>query len=1060
LGTDITLNLQIFLFLPALPYNSFICKCFCFKTFNYFHTPITSIMKKLFLVTFSLAVGLITIAQQTFPVNGVKDSRELIYHAFINANIVADPVTIYGNSTLLVRNGVIEQVGQKITIPQGAVVHDLEGKFIYPSMIDLYSSYGMPEVSGEARRGRSGGPQPESLQKGPYNWNEAIRPDKRASGMFSHNKKEADELRKLGFGTVLTHQFDGIARGTSALVALADASENESVLKGEAAAHYSFSKGTSTQDYPSSLMGVISLLRQTYLDAQWYKSSPSDKREYNISLDEWNRTQNLPQIFEVTDKLSALRADKIGDEFKVQYIIKGRGDEYQRVQDVRNTNAPLIIPVAFPAAYEVEDPLDARMISLADLKHWEMAPSNAAILAKSKIDFAFTLADLKEKNDFWKNIRKAIQNGLPQNEALRALTLTPAKLIGMEQKVGALKPGMIANFIITSDSLFSDKNIIYENWVLGKQYKYQDRALEDIRGEYSLNVGGDRIYKLKIAGEASAPTAEVTVKDTVAKKGTISRTGELITLSFETEDKGIKGFTRLSGKINYRSGIWDGKGQLANGDWIDWSAIKKGKSETKALRDTVAKPAAERGTVLFPFTAYGSSEIPRQQNFLIKGATVWTNENEGKIQADVLIRNGKIAAIGNNLDTSGNRVIDGAGKHLTPGIIDEHSHIAISRGVNEGGQAISSEVRIGDVVNNEDINIYRQLSGGVTAAQLLHGSANPIGGQSALVKLKWGVAPEQMKIDGAPGFIKFALGENVKQANWGDRHVIRFPQTRMGVEQVFYDAFTRAKEYERSFSTFNSLTGKAKERAIAPRKDLELEALVEILNKKRFISCHSYVQSEINMLMHVGDSMGFKVNTFTHILEGYKVADKMKAHGAGGSTFSDWWAYKYEVHDAIPYNAAMMNNMGIVTAINSDDAEMGRRLNQEAAKAIKYGGVSEEEALKMVTLNPAKLLHLDTRTGSVKTGKDADLVLWSDNPLSIYAKAEKTFVDGVLYFDRQADLMKREEIRTERARLINKMIEAKKSGERTQKPDIKKERFYHCNTIGEHGAEGHEHNDH
>jgi imidazolonepropionase-like amidohydrolase len=1017
-------------------------------------------MQKLILLIVSISYSLGTFAQQTFPVNGVKDSRELIYHAFINANIVADPNTIYTKSTLLVRNGVIEQVGQKVSIPEGAVIHDLEGRFIYPSMIDLYSSYGMPEPSAEARRGRAGGPQPESLQKGPYNWNEAIRPDKRASGMFSHNKKDAEELRKLGFGTVLTHQFDGIARGTSALVALADASENESVIKGEAAAHYSFSKGTSAQDYPSSLMGVISLLRQTYLDAQWYKVTPADKREYNISLEEWNRIQNLPQIFEVTDKLSALRADKIGDEFRIQYIIKGKGDEYQRIQDIKNSNAPLILPVAFPAAFEVEDPLDARMISLADLKHWEMAPANPAILAENRIEFAFTLADLKEKNEFWKNIRKAILNGLPQNEALRALTLTPAKLIGVEQKVGALRPGMIANFIITSDSLFSEKNIIYENWVLGKQYKYQDRMLEDIRGEYSLNVGSENIYKLKLAGELTAPSAEVTVRDTVAQKANISRNGELITISFETTDSNVKGFTRLSGKINYRSGIWDGKGQLSNGDWVEWSAIKKGKSEPKAQRDTVAKPAPERGFMMFPFTAYGNKEIPRQETFLVKGATVWTNENEGKIKADVLIRNGKIAAIGNNLDTAGTRVIDGTGKHLTPGIIDEHSHIAISRGVNEGGQAISSEVRIGDVVNSEDVNIYRQLSGGVTIAHLLHGSANPIGGQSALVKLRWGVSPEQMKINGADGFIKFALGENVKQANWGDRHVIRFPQTRMGVEQVFYDAFIRAKEYERAHADFNKLTGKAKERAIAPRRDLELDALVEILNKKRFISCHSYVQSEINMLMHVGDSMGFKVNTFTHILEGYKVADKMKAHGAGGSTFSDWWAYKYEVHDAIPYNAAIMNNMGIVTAINSDDAEMGRRLNQEAAKTVKYGGVSEEEALKMVTLNPAKLLRLDNMTGSIKTGKDADLVLWSDNPLSIYAKAEKTFVDGVLYFDRDADLYKRDEIRAERARLINKMIEAKKAGERTQKPDIKKERFYHCNTIGEHGADSHEHNDH
>ena len=271
-------------------------------------------------------------------------------------------------------------------------------------------------------------------------------------------------------------------------------------------------------------------------------------------------------------------------------------------------------------------------------------------------------------------------------------------------------------------------------------------------------------------------------------------------------------------------------------------------------------------------------------------------------------------------------------------------------------------------MKSNDINIYRQLSGGVTTAQLLHGSANPIGGQSAVIKFRWGSAPEEMKLEGADGFIKFALGENVKQSNWGDFERIRFPQTRMGVEQVFYDHFHQAKAYEQAWKEYNTLSLSEKRRTIAPREDLEMNTLVEILNKERFITCHSYVQSEINMLMKVADSMGFTLNTFTHILEGYKVADKMKEHGAGGSTFSDWWAYKFEVNDAIPYNAALLQDMGVLTAINSDDAEMARRLNQEAAKAVKYGKATEEEAWKMVTLNPAKLLHIDHLVGSIKVG--------------------------------------------------------------------------------------------
>lgn len=258
----------------------------------------------------------------------------------------------------------------------------------------------------------------------------------------------------------------------------------------------------------------------------------------------------------------------------------------------------------------------------------------------------------------------------------------------------------------------------------------------------------------------------------------------------------------------------------------------------------------------------------------------------------------------------------------------------------------------------------------------------------------------------------------------------------MGVEQVYVDFFTRAKEYDK----------RKKAKDVTLRPDLELEALAEILNNERFITCHSYVQSEINMLMHVADKLGFKVNTFTHILEGYKVADKMAARNVGGSTFSDWWAYKYEVIDAIPYNGALMNNEGVVVAFNSDDAEMARRLNQEAAKAVLYGGVPEEEAWKFVTLNPAKLLHLDDRIGSVKVGKDADVVLWSDHPMSVYAKAEQTYVDGIKFFDREKDKEMQAEVRKERSRLIQKMLAAKSSGGRTQGVRGQASFHYHCDT--------------
>ena len=993
-------------------------------------------MKKILLTLCLLpAYCLLSSAQETFPVNGTRENNKL-YYAFTNATIFTDYQTRIDSATLLIKEGKVEAAGKGIKIPEGAVVNDLKGKFIYPSLVDIYTSYGLPE----AKKENAGpGPQMESKTKGAYAWNQSLKPEFNAAFVFSVDTKKAEELRKNGFGSVLTLQQDGIARGTSAFVSLGEGKDNKLLLKEKAAACYSFKKGNSTQDYPSSLMGSIALLRQTYFDAQWYAQNTT--AEKNLSLQSWNELQSLPQIFDTDDFLSALRADKVGDEFGKQYILKGSGTEYRRMDEIKATNASFILPLNFPDPYDVEDPYDALIVNLDDLKHWEMAPTNLSAFEKNKIPFAITADGLKDLSKFWKNMRKAIEYGLSETEALKAITYSPAKLIGVENTVGSLKAGLKANFIITSTNLFDKKNIILENWVDGVSYKVNSLEVQDIRGTYDITIGGSVTYKLKIEGEERKPSLKVFYADTVPTSGDISVDKKMVSLSFPVE-KGKTDLIRMSGVIEGKQ--LSGRCQLPAGTWTDWKAIYKDAFVEKVKKDSTDNKPKEIGKLVYPFTAFGWSEQPKQETVLIKNATVWTNESSGKMaNTDVLIENGKIAVIGKNISGTENaKVIDGTGKHLTAGIIDEHSHIAISKGVNEGAQASSSEVSIGDVVNSEDINIYRQLAGGVVASQLLHGSANPIGGQSALIKLRWGLAPEKMKIENADGFIKFALGENVKQSNWGDDRTVRFPQTRMGVEQVYYDAFIRAKEYEKLFSANDKTLSK-----LAPRRDLELDALVEILNKKRFITCHSYVQSEINMLMHVADSMGFKVNTFTHILEGYKVADKMKAHGVGASTFSDWWAYKYEVVDAIPYNATILNEQGVTVAINSDDAEMARRLNQEAAKSVKYGGMSEEDALKMVTLNPAKLLHLDNRMGSIKEGKDADVVLWSDNPLSVYARAEKTFVDGICYYDADKDLQLRDEVRKERARLIQKMIAAKKGGEQTKKPEKKEEKLYHCDTM-------------
>ena len=987
-------------------------------------------MRKLCMAILLGCFSISLFAQPTFPVNGVADQRETMY-AFKNATIVQDAQHVLNNATLLIRQDKIVAVGTTITIPSDAIVIDCSGKFIYPSFIDLYSDYGVATPQGQGFGGRNSflNVQLNSNAKGAFGWNQAIKADVDAGSLFVVDDAKAKTLREAGFGAVLTHQRDGIARGTGTFVSLATIKENHAIIKEKASAHYSFNKGTSQQSYPSSMMGSIALLRQTYYDAKWYKNNAA-KEGVNLSLNAWNNIQSLPQIFEANDKWNALRADKIGDEFGIQYIIKTNGNEYQRVSEIASTGAALIVPVNYPMAMDVEDPNDARFVSLSDMKHWELAPTNPASLEKAGLIFSLTTADLRSPNAFMGNLRKAIEHGLSESKALEALTAAPAKIIGVADVVGSLEQGKLANFIITTGNVFSEKSSIIENWIQGNRYGVKTDKWMDVAGSYALTVNGEKGFRNFTLQVKSSAAANVISNDTIATK--FSFDGKLVKISFPAEKKSNNNI-KLSGMSN--GNVWNGYGEDGEGNKFTWTATLN--NLTAVTTDSAKKkPSPKLGAVTYPFTPYGWSQAPKQENILFKNATVWTNEADGKMEnADVLIKDGKIAAVGKGLQDASAKVVDASGKHITAGIIDEHSHIAAAS-INEGGQSVTSEVRIADNLNPDDINIYRQLSGGVTSSHILHGSANTIGGQTQMIKLRWGANDEKLKFEGSDPFIKFALGENVKRSSMPMGNV-RFPDTRMGVEQVLTDAFTRAKDYQKAIwaaSVGSKPNPKSKtpmvgaDPMLVVRRDLELDALVEILNSKRFITCHSYVQSEINAAMKVGESLGFKFNTFTHILEGYKVADKMKAHGAAASTFSDWWNYKMEVVDAIPYNATIMSKVGLNVAINSDDAEMARRLNQEAAKSVKFGGMSEEDALKMVTLNPAKMLHVDNRVGSIKVGKDADLVVWSDHPLSIYAKSEKTIVDGIVYFDREKDAQMRKELTAERNRLIQKMMGEKRAG--------------------------------
>jgi imidazolonepropionase-like amidohydrolase len=984
-------------------------------------------MKKIVSLIFALLYCLANIkAQQNFPVNGLRNEKKITY-AFTNAKIYVDYKTALDKATLIICEDKIVDVGSAVVIPAGAIIINLEGKSIYPSFIDIYTDYGIAQAEKVKYKE---GPQYESSVKGAFGWNESLKADYNAYSNFIIDNKNAETLRKAGFGVVLGMRKDGICRGTAAIMSLLDENHNKALLRDKAAACFSFKKGSSQQQYPSSLMGSIALLRQTYYDAKWYGAAK--QKEKNITLEAWLDLQKLPQLFESDDKLNTLRIAKISEEFGINYIIKAGGNEYQRMDEIKSLKSKFILPLNFPEAFDLSDPYDAMNVSLTALKEWELAPKNPMYFEKAGIDFAFTADGLKDKASMLKQIQKAIKNGLSEQQALKALTQTPAEYMMISDLVGALKKGMMANFIICTGNVFEKDNIIFENWVQGNKYILKNMNEIDYRGKYTFKAGANS-FNLRIGGSIDVPKIEV-LMDTLKLKTTSQFSKNDLSISFETGKKEEAEMYKV--KAIYNNQRFSGNIQMPDGSWQIFES-KFTETFTENAKKDSSKTEIETGSILYPFCAYGSTQLPSQEEIIFKNATIWTNEKEGIVtESDIWIKAGKIVKVGKGLQSPTAKIIDAKGKHITAGIIDEHSHIAVTGNVNEGAHSNSSEVRLGDVIDCDDINIYRQLAGGVTTSHILHGSANAIGGQTQLIKLRWGKNPSQMKFEGADGFIKFALGENVKQTNWGEKYTIRYPQTRMGVEQIYFEAFTRAKEYEKELS--NPLKQPV-------RKDLQLDAMLEIINKKRFITCHSYQQSEINMLMHVADSFKFKVNTFTHILEGYKVADKMKKHGVGASTFSDWWAYKYEVIEAIPYNGALLSKMEVITAFNSDDAEMARRLNQEAAKAVKYGGITEEEALKFVTLNPAKLLHIDQRVGSIKEGKDADIVLWNEHPLSVYAKPLQTYVDGICYFDIDKDVQLQIEIAAERNRLIQKMQKEKEAGETLKKPVIKKKQLQHCN---------------
>ncbi len=946
-------------------------------------------------------------------------------HAIVNARIVTAPGQVIPHGTVVIRDGLIAAVGEHVSVPPDARVWAGDSLTVYAGLIDPFVL--APDPAGAATPagggGRRGGaaPAPEAPRGAAHDL-ACVTPENRIVSALPLGKDQLDGLRGAGFTVAQVAPRRGVFRGQSAIVSLSDGNTNASVLRADAAQVVSFS--TQPQGYPGSLMGAIAVVRQAFMDARWYRDVHAlyDKHPQgrprpteNLAFEALRPVvdQRQPAMFVASDMLEALRAAAVAKEAGVTASLVGAGDEYKRAAEIAATGLPMVVPVAFPDAPDVSNPDDAVDVSIEELRHWDEAPGNPAALARAHVTFALTTNGLKDVKSFRGNVVQAIDRGLTRDQALAAVTTVPARLLKLDDRLGTIAAGRIANLTVTRGELFSESGQVRQVWVDGEPY---DVTKDDggWKGKWSLRLH-DKPYPFTVAVEKDTTIQLIAGKDTLKAR------------EVRLEDKRLH-FVVQRGSDNPE--IIDLT--QANDAFTGTLAVTGvGSHDVTGFRVIEPRPVkAPKVPVPVPHVM-GNSEAWRAGTpaqpavVLVRNATVWTAGQKGTLQhADLLVKAGKIAAVGPHLTAPANAtVIDAEGKHVSPGIIDCHNHWAILGNVNECTNNITPEVRIQDVINSESINLYRELGGGLTISHLLHGSCNAIGGQCAVIKNKWGAAPDEMLFRAARPTIKFALGENPKQSNWGNEATGRYPQTRGGVEQVIRDAFIRARDYQQAQAEW-----KAGRRAYPPKPDLQLECLSEILAGKRMVHSHSYRQDEILMLMRVAEEFGFHVGTFQHVLEGYKVADEMAKHGAGGSTFSDWWAYKFEVIDAIPYNGYLMWDRGVTVSYNSDDPELARRLNTEAAKAVKYGGVPPEEAIKFVTLNPAKQLFIDDRVGSLEPGKDADFVIWSGSPLSPYSHADETWIDGRKYFDRAADVDGRAALAKEREALIAKARQTKDDG--------------------------------
>jgi imidazolonepropionase-like amidohydrolase len=928
------------------------------------------------------------------------------WHALVGATVHVAPGDTREGAAVVVRDGKVVSVGGEV--PDGARVWDLTGHHVYAAFIDAFVPVDAPRTPKEAKSAH---------------WNRMVTWDRSPLDGKGLPEKTAKELRELGFGAALLAPKDGVVRGHASLVSLrkrdpAPGSPRPQVY--EAHSYDVIAFDTVRGDaggFPNAKMGAIALARQSLMDRPQGHSRP-------------------PLLMVAQDELDVLRAAKVVKEAREGGAIVGSGTEFRRLAAIAALKTPLVVPLAYPKKPDVGSIEAAEGVSLREMMTWEQAPTNARRLDSAGVTVALTTDRLKERSKFRDRLRKAIRHGLSEERALAMLTTSAAAVCEHSGSLGEIAPGAFANLQVTDGPVFAKNTRLRWLFIDGVPEEIRSASLA---GRWELTTVPPVPDAVTLAFDHhDGMTVHSTGEKSEAK---IEVLGDRVSFSFDHDPFGDPGHFVLSG---FREGeTMSGDGVRSDGRRFRWTAKRVSRDVEKKEWEKEEKKPEVPEKLPVPFGAYGTDGLPeRHELIVLMGMTVWTCGPEGVIEDGfVVIRDGKIEYAGKPFmrDPMDALFIEVKGGHVTPGLIDCHSHTGISGGVNDSGQAVTAEVRIEDVTNPDDVNFYRQLAGGLTVLNALHGSANPIGGQSSTVKLRWGVAhTDEMHFEEAKPGIKFALGENVKQSNWDIPVRNRYPQTRMGVEMLIRDRFTAAREYAAAIK-----------RGEKVRRDLELEALAEVLAGERLLHCHSYRQDEILMLCRLSEEFDFRIGTFQHVLEGYKVAEAIAARSLGGSCFSDWWAYKVEVQDAIPDNGPIMAEAGALVSYNSDSADLARRMNTEAAKAVKYGPMKPEEALKLVTINPAIQLGIEKRVGSLEKGKDGDFVIWSGPPLSGLSRCIRTFIDGREYWSVTKDEAHRERIRKERRRLIAKVLAAKDDGDWK---DRKKDREYRCCDVDHGGA--------